>query len=260
MNSTPEKKFDTDTFRPLHELKSPLTMNMVKNYIRVQMQAVTFWQRVQHIIFQNGMIVIAGGLVFFQHSSAGELRGGMKFMPEVNGVHFSKIEIVTPESSMRQIPVVATNEKNISIGTAEEIIGRIKEDGPNNEIGSTINKIDLATIKSSSFIVPPRDHFQNIISQVPRSEEQNTYPISLFAEAKGAMLFDHVRMYGGGFSFGLEHDWQIATVRFIAATGLHDERKDPPTSLLNVMRIKGETMEELDITFGGVTEIGRFIA
>src|SRR5579864_7020688 len=79
MMHIPENKStnEQDIFRPLRDSRSPLSMNAIKNYILERVESITIWQRLHHILFQSGMIVIAGGIICFHNSPAGEIGGAM---------------------------------------------------------------------------------------------------------------------------------------------------------------------------------------
>jgi hypothetical protein len=254
MNSlfTPENHDESELFRPLRQMRSPLSMNAVKNYILERIEGMTMWQRIQRLIFQTGTFMAIIASICCINSPAGETKRML--------THQSESTPLIAVSNNKQILSVATQAilpKN-STGSLQSINEKVHKEKPiappkdKQEISDPISFTPAIT--TTSIVIDMKtESLSEII--VPKETEKSS--LRPFAEMQAMGIADHTRMYGGGFSAGIIHDWQTVSFHFMDASGTRDDRKDDP-SLSNISRIKGETGKQFAVMFGGIVERGRF--
>jgi hypothetical protein len=255
MNSllTPENHDESELFRPIRQMRSPLSMNAVKNYIYERIGEITLWQRIQRLIFQTGTFTAIIATICCINSPAGETKG-----------------ILIRQMESMQLTASNNFDKQIMSGAAQAIISKNSHDNTEsiNEKINTEKPIALpvdeqeisnpisltSSIEITPSVIDPRTAG---LSEIPLPMENALSSWRPFAEMQSMGIADHTRMYGGGISAGFMHDWQIVSAHFMDAGGIRDDRKDNP-SLSNISKIKGETGKQFALMFGGILERGGF--
>jgi hypothetical protein len=259
MNSlfTPEQQDESEIFRPLRQMRSPLSMNAVKNYISERIGEITLWQKIQRLIFQTGAFTAIIATICLVNSPAGETKGILIHQSSASDLLASQGVALadnaphgykTGDASEMLTPLSIAQ----SIGKKEAMEIPIAPPMDKQEIASPISSI--SPITASAIVINSQTQS---LSEIIAPKENNTSSLRPFAEMQGLANIDHTRMYGGGFSAGVIHDWQIVSLHFSDASGTRDDRKDDP-SLSNISRIKEETGEQFALLFGGIIERGRF--
>jgi len=243
MNSlrTPENQNESDLFRSLLQMRSPFSMNAVKNYVFEHIGQITIWQRIQRLIFQTGALMTIIVSISCINSPAGE----------------NKISFIHPPSNNMSEQIADDTSYNVNSGIRDaemrssgtKII--LEHPAAPEEMRTPNIPIPVAAARLS-VIDPETTGVQDII--LPKEPDHSS--VRPFVEIQGITSFDHARMYGSGVSAGIIHDWQIVTVHFMDAAGTRDDKKDN-SSLQNVSRITGESGEQAAIMFGGIIERGR---
>jgi hypothetical protein len=221
-------------------------MNAVKNYVLERIGEITLWQRIQRLIFQTGAFMAIIASISCINSPAGE-----------NKVVSSHTTTVT-DNFNRQFVNGTQHTSRSKNSDAINIVEKINIEQPIILVSHGQKISDPIT-----FIPPAETHPSLADSKVQSLSEtivpQQTERTSMraFAEMQGVAAYDHARIYGGGVSAGIIHDWQIVTLHFTDASGTRDDRNDN-LNLSNMSRIKGETAKQFAIMFGGIIEQGRF--
>jgi hypothetical protein len=251
---TPENPGESELFRPLRQMKSPLSMNAVKNYILERIEGMTIWQRIQRLIFQTSTFTAIIASICSINSPAGETKGML--------IHPSQTTPLTaaPTNFDEQIishvtqAIIPKNSPG-NLTSINEKVNREKPIAPATDKQEIAERISFAPPITTPAIVI--DMKTESLSEIIVPRETETSSLRPFAEVQALGIADHTRIYGGGISAGVIHDWQIASVHFMDAGGVRDDRKDDP-SLSNISRIKGETGKQFALMFGGIIERGRF--
>ena len=245
-----------DMFHSIREVRSPLSMNAVKNYILEHIEEMTLWQKLQRLILQTGAFSIIIASICCINSPAGETKG------EIN-IRIADHTQNTPFSNDFARSIKGTNTHTITLEKAETAASFINRntmsDSVQTDALSSSNeniapiqltptpKVDL----SFSFINSKLSELSDLLVE----KESETSPIRPFAEVQGIAYSGHIRMYGEGFATGVMHDWQILSLHVMNANGTHDNSKDA-SSLTNI-GIKKETGQQIALMFGGIIEKGR---
>ncbi len=245
-----------DMFRAIREMRSPLSMNAVKNYILDHIGEMTLWQKIQRLILQTGAFTVIIGSICCINSPAGETKNGMV-------IH-----------SADNIPSPAFEDKaegQITSGTSQTIEMKRSNIHSSSIAGNAINDPIYTNVLTSSnedvrpitltpapkvvletpFIASKPSELSDLYLQ---KDNQST-PVRPFAEVQGIAYSGQIRMYGEGFGTGVIHDWQILTLHLMNANGIHDDKKDAPS--LTTIGIKKETEQQVSLMFGGIIEKGR---
>jgi hypothetical protein len=247
----------TDMFRQLREMKSPLSMNAVKNYILEHIEEMTIWQKIQRLIFQTGAFIAVIGSICCINSPAGDTKGGT-MIRSANEMTFMAITD-KPEKQIR-------SEATHTIAVTKNVAGFSSIDRNTSNI-PYVNRTSASSDEDAQQItltpipkVDPSfiDSKPSGLSELFIAKENQTSPIRPFAEMQGIAFSGHIRMYGEGVAAGVMHDWQILTLQIMNTNGVHDDRKDAP-SLTNI-KIKKENEQQFALMFGGIIERGRLFS
>jgi hypothetical protein len=244
-----------DMFRAIREMKSPLSMNAVKNYILDHIEEMTLWQKIQRLVFQTGAFIVVIGTICCINTPVGESKGGM-IRPATTMPNVALSDDFTQQIKSETSQIIAVNKTETRILSIDQ--KRIADPNENKIFASSDEDIKKITLTPSPK-VDPTSMFINSkpsgLSDLLLPNENQSVPIRPFAEAQGIAYSGHIRMYGEGFATGVVHDWQILTLHIMNTNGTHDDRKDAP-SLTNI-GIKKEAQQQVALMFGGIIEKGR---
>ena len=245
-----------ELFRPIRDMRSPLSMNAVKNYILDHIGELTIWQKIQRLVFQTGVFTVIIGTICCLNSPAGETKGGMA----VSAVNIlpASVSQDNADGQVAALSIKPAEPRKINPGiiSKDAAIESDPIENTSSESTSTIAP-DIASIpaaKVESAIIPA-DSKSPELFDLPVTAQNQTAPVRAFAEVQGIAYSGRIRMFGEGFGLGVMHDWQVLTLHMMNTNGIHDDRKDAPS--LTAIGVKKETGQQMALLFGGMVESDR---